>query len=202
MSAISALRKKLSAAATASEPKITHLAFIIKAVSIAFSQHAILNAALEISDPKKPVLRYHGSHNFGIAVDTPAGLVVPVLRNVQNMSIAEIASGMRNLSDSARKNKLAPADFVGATFTLSNIGSVGGGVVAPVISEPQVAILGVGRSKVVPAFDEQGQLVRREELVFSWSADHRVVDGAECARCAERVKDLLEEPSLMMMALR
>jgi 2-oxoisovalerate dehydrogenase E2 component (dihydrolipoyl transacylase) len=202
MSAISALRMKLNASATAPIPKITHLAFVIKAVSIAFSHHAILNASLDTSDPKKPMLRYRGSHEFGIAVDTPAGLVVPVLRNVQSLSIAEIAAGMRNLSDAARKNKLAPADFGGATFTLSNIGSVGGGVVAPVISEPQVAILGVGRSKIVPAFDEQGQLVRREELVFSWSADHRVVDGAECARCAERVKNLLEEPSLMMMELR
>jgi 2-oxoisovalerate dehydrogenase E2 component (dihydrolipoyl transacylase) len=202
MSAISALRTKLNASATASESKITHLAFIIKAVSIAFSQHAILNAALDTSDPKKPMLRYRSSHDFGIAVDTPAGLVVPVLRNIQNLSMAEIGRGMRNLSNAARKNKLAPADFGGATFTLSNIGSVGGGVVAPVISEPQVAIVGVGRSKIVPAFGEQGQLIRREELVFSWSADHRVVDGAECARCAERVKNLLEEPSLMMMELR
>ena len=73
---------------------------------------------------------------------------------------------------------------------------------APIISEPQVAILGVGRSKVVPAFDENDQLVRREELVLSWSADHRVVDGAECARAAEKVKGFLEEPTAMLLEMR
>jgi 2-oxoisovalerate dehydrogenase E2 component (dihydrolipoyl transacylase) len=203
MSAISTLRTKLNASSSStSEAKITHLAFIVKAVSIAFSHHSLLNASLDTCDPKKPVLTYRGSHDFGIAIDTPAGLVVPVLRKVQSLSIAEIALGMRNLSEAARNNKLTPTDFGGASFTLSNIGSVGGGVVAPVISEPQVAIVGIGRSRVVPAFDGQGQLTKREELVFSWSADHRVVDGAECARCAERVKNLLEEPSLMMMELR
>jgi 2-oxoisovalerate dehydrogenase E2 component (dihydrolipoyl transacylase) len=124
------------------------------------------------------------------------------VKNVQDLSINEIASTLRSLSEKARNNKLAPGDFSGATFTVSNIGSVGGGVVAPVISEPQVAILGVGRSKVVPAFNENDELVKKEELVLSWSADHRVVDGAECARCAERVKNYLEDPGSLLVGLR
>ena len=161
-----------------------------------------MNASLNTKDPKKPELVYKGSHNFGIAIDSPSGLLVPVVKNVQDLSIVEIAAKMRQLSEAARNNKLAPGDFSGATFTVSNIGSVGGGVVSPVISEPQVGIVGIGRSKIVPAFDENEVLIRREELVFSWSADHRVIDGAECARCAEKVKSLLEEPASMLVDLR
>lgn len=200
MTAVTTTRKKLNSLKTSE--KLTHLPFIIKATSLALKQHPLLNSALDTSDPKKPSLTYKSSHNFGVAVDTPSGLLVPVIRDVQNLSIAQIAQQLRALSEKARNGKLAPGDFSGASFTISNIGSVGGGVVAPIISEPQVAILGVGRSKVVPAFDENDQLVRREELVLSWSADHRVVDGAEAARCAEKVKSLLEEPTAMLLELR
>lgn len=200
MTAVTSTRKKLNAMKT--HEKLTHLPFIIKATSLALQQHPLLNSALDTSDPKKPSLTYRSSHNFGVAVDTPSGLLVPVLKDVQNLSIAQIAQQLRALSEKARSGKLAPGDFSGASFTISNIGSVGGGVVAPIISEPQVAILGVGRSKVVPAFDENDQLVRKEELVLSWSADHRVVDGAECARCAEKVKSLLEEPTAMLLEMR
>ena len=200
MTSVTTTRRKLNAMKVTE--KLTHLPFIIKATSLALQQHPLLNSALDTSDPKKPSLTYRGSHNFGVAVDTPSGLLVPVIRDVQNLSIAQIAQQLRTLSEKARNGKLAPGDFSGASFTISNIGSVGGGVVAPIISEPQVAILGVGRSKVVPAFDEHDQLVRREELVLSWSADHRVVDGAECARCAEKVKGLLEEPTAMLLEMR
>jgi 2-oxoisovalerate dehydrogenase E2 component (dihydrolipoyl transacylase) len=200
MTAVTSTRKKLNAMKT--HEKLTHLPFIIKATSLALQQHPLLNSALDTSDPRKPSLTYRSSHNFGVAVDTPSGLLVPVLKDVQNLSIAQIAQQLRALSEKARSGKLAPGDFSGASFTISNIGSVGGGVVAPIISEPQVAILGVGRSKVVPAFDENDQLVRKEELVLSWSADHRVVDGAECARCAEKVKSLLEEPTAMLLEMR
>jgi 2-oxoisovalerate dehydrogenase E2 component (dihydrolipoyl transacylase) len=201
MSAVTSTRKRLNAAKTTG--KLTHLPFIIKATSLALQKHPLLNSALDTaSDPKKPSLTYRSAHNFGVAVDTPSGLLVPVLRNVQDLSIAQIAQQLRVLSEKARTGKLAPGDFSGASFTISNIGSVGGGVVAPIISEPQVAILGVGRSKVVPAFDENDELIKREELVLSWSADHRVVDGAECARCAEHVTRLLEEPMGMLIEMR
>lgn len=199
MSSLSTLRKKVNASAT---HKLTHLAFILKAVSLAFAHHPLLNSSLDTNDPQRPELTRRGAHNFGVAIDTPSGLVVPVVKHVQELSIAEIASTLRGLSEKARTNKLSPQDFSGATFTISNIGSIGGGVVSPVISAPQVAILGVGRSKVVPAFDQDGQLTKKEELVLSWSADHRVVDGAECARCAERVTRFLEEPEAMMIEMR
>ncbi|KAI7207133.1 Delta-1-pyrroline-5-carboxylate dehydrogenase, partial [Hortaea werneckii] len=181
MGNITSLRKTLNAAVTSKEQKLTHLPFVLKAVSLAFQHHPLLNASLHTQDTKKPELTYRGSHNFGVAVDTPSGLLVPVLKNVQDLSIVEISQQLKQLSEKARSGKLAPGDFSGGSFTVSNIGNIGGGVVSPVISEPQVGILGVGRSKLVPAFDENEVLIRQEELVLSWSADHRVVDGAECA---------------------
>lgn len=202
MGAISAMRGRLNAKAQSPEQKVTHLAFILKALSLALHHHPILNSHLNTTDPKKPELTHKSAHHFGVAIDAPSGLLVPVLKNVQDLTITEIAANLRQLGEKARNNKLAPGDFSGATFTVSNIGSVGGGVVAPVISEPQVAILGIGRSKVVPAFDENDELVKREELVLNWSADHRVVDGAECARCAERLRGYLEDPASLVAAMR
>ncbi|KAF2484282.1 2-oxoacid dehydrogenases acyltransferase-domain-containing protein [Neohortaea acidophila] len=200
MTAISAMRGKLNAKGP--EQKVTHLAFVLKALSLALRHHPLLNAQLIVKDGQKPELTHKGSHNFGIAIDSPSGLLVPVLKNVQDLSITEIAANLRSLGEKARSNKLAPGDFSGATFTVSNIGSVGGGVVAPVISEPQVAIMAIGRSKFVPAFDENDELIKKEELTFNWSADHRVVDGAECARCAERVRGYLEDPAGLIVAMR
>ncbi|KAK1067401.1 hypothetical protein LTR74_006446 [Friedmanniomyces endolithicus] len=202
VSSLTALRKTLNISASSPDQRLTQLPFILKAVSLAFQHHPLLNSSLDSTDPAKPQLTYRSAHSFGVAIDTPSGLLVPVIRNVQDLSIGDIAAQLRQLSEKARDNKMAPSDFSGASFTISNIGNIGGGVVSPVISEPQVAILGTGRSKIVPAFNEQGDLVKVEELVFSWSADHRIVDGAECARCAERVKKLLEEPGKMMIEMR
>ncbi|KAK0345294.1 hypothetical protein LTR91_014212 [Friedmanniomyces endolithicus] len=202
VSSLTTLRKTLNISASSPDQRLTQLPFILKAVSLAFQHHPLLNSSLDSTDPAKPQLTYRSAHSFGVAIDTPSGLLVPVIRNVQDLSINEIAAQLRQLSEKARDNKLAPSDFSGASFTISNIGNIGGGVVSPVISEPQVAILGIGRSKIVPAFNQQGELVKVEELVFSWSADHRIVDGAECARCAERVKNLLEKPGKMMVEMR
>ncbi|KAK5718328.1 hypothetical protein LTR17_015682 [Elasticomyces elasticus] len=207
VTALTALRKSLNnSSLSTGEQKLTQLPFILKAVSLAFQHHPLLNSSLSTpqdrDDGGRPELTYRGAHNFGVAIDTPSGLVVPVIRDVQDLTILEIAAQLKQLSEKARNNRLAPADFAGASFTVSNVGNIGGGVVAPVISSPQVAILGVGRSRIVPAFGADGGLVRREELVFSWSADHRVVDGAECARCAERVRGLLEEVGGMVVGMR
>ena len=138
----------------------------------------------------------------GVAVDSPSGLLVPVIKNVQDHSIASLSQEITRLATLARNGKLTSADLSGATFTVSNIGSIGGTAVAPVIVMPQVGILGIGKARVVPAFDEAGELVKKEECVFSWSADHRVVDGTECARCAEHVRGLLEEPMGMLVEMR
>jgi 2-oxoisovalerate dehydrogenase E2 component (dihydrolipoyl transacylase) len=147
-------------------------------------------------------LIHKAAHNIGIAIDSPSGLIVPVIKNVQSHSIISIALEIQRLSSLAHQNKLATSDLSGATFTVSNVGSIGGHVVAPVIVSPQIAILGVGKAKAVPAFDAKGNVVRKDEAVFSWSADHRVIDGATVARFAQMVKGYLEEVERMIVRLR
>lgn len=184
-------------------PKLSALPFILKAVSLSFTNFPSLNAHLDVeSEPLKPRLTHKAAHNIGIAIDTPQGLIVAVVKNVQSHSVASLAIEIQRLGSLARQNTLSTSDLSGATFTISNIGSIGGHVVAPVVVSPQVAILGVGKAKAVPSFDEDGQVVKKEEAVFSWSADHRVVDGATVARCAEMVRGYLEGVERMMVKLR
>jgi 2-oxoisovalerate dehydrogenase E2 component (dihydrolipoyl transacylase) len=184
--------------------KLSPLPFIIKAVSLALQEFPALNAHLHTdSDSNNPTLTHKAAHNFGVAIDSPHGLVVAVIPNVQELSIAAISTKISELAGRARANKLSPEDVKGATFTISNIGSIGGGVVAPVISVPQVAILGVGRARSIAVWDDkESKPIRREECVFSWSADHRVVDGAAVAKAGERVRGLLEEIGSMVLDLR
>jgi 2-oxoisovalerate dehydrogenase E2 component (dihydrolipoyl transacylase) len=194
-------RAKINSTREAGE-RLTPLPFILKAVSLAMGHHPLLNAWLDTSDAKKPELSYKAAHDFGIAVDTPSGLLVPVIRNIESQSVASIAEQIKVISGKAREGQLGGKDLQGATFSVSNIGSIGGGVVAPIIVEPQVAIVGVGRAKVVPGFDEDGNVVKKEEMVLSWSADHRVVDGAECARCAERVNWYLQNMEAWVLEMK
>lgn len=199
---LNAIRKKFNATKEKSQ-RLTTFPFIIKALSLALQQYPIMNASLETqANPDKPQLTYKGSHNIGIAVDSPSGLIVPVIRNVQSLSIEQIAAEVARLGELARTGKIGTEDLKNATITLSNIGSIGGGVVAPVIVTPQVAIVGVGRAKTVPAFGKDGELIKKEECTFSWSADHRVIDGATAARCAAVVKGYLEDVETMLISLR
>ncbi|RFU28943.1 hypothetical protein B7463_g7389, partial [Scytalidium lignicola] len=188
--------------------KLTALPFIMKALSLAFQQFPQINAHLDVeTNPNKPTLHHYSSHNFGLAVDTPQGLLVPVIRNVQDHSILTLAEEINRVSKLAKDGKLTPEDFKGATFTMSNIGSIGGGVVSPVIVAPMVGILGVGRMRTVPVLQShdregEGSWGSREEVVLSWSADHRVLDGATVARCAELVGGLLRDGDLIGLSLR
>ena len=194
-----ALRKRLNASnALKNNTKLTLLPVVLKALSQAFMQMPQLNAHLDTeTSPGKPQLVLKGAHNFAIAVDTPQGLLVPVIKNVQEHSISSLAVEIQRLSTLAKSGKLGVEDFKGATFTVSNIGSIGGGVVSPIIVAPQVGIVAIGRVEHVPAFESDGQgkeiLMRREKVVLSWSADHRVLDGATVARCAEIGKGLVED---------
>lgn len=203
LGALTALRRALNASAKATDsPKVSALAFILKAISLTLHQYPVLNARLDASNPSKPTLHMRAAHNLGIAVDTPSGLIVPVIQNVGALNIGEIAAEVARLAAAGRQGKLTAADLAGGTFTVSNVGSIGGMAVAPVIVDSQVAIVGVGRARVVPAFGPGGELVRREECVLSWSADHRVVDGATVARAAEQVRIMLEQPGEMVVRMR
>lgn len=142
-------------------------------------------------------------------MDTPQGLLVPNIKHVETLSVLDIAHEISRLRSLALGGKLASSDLTGGTITVSNIGSIGGTYVSPIIaSDNEVAILGVGKKRVVPTFsggdDGQGEerVVRKEVMCFSWSADHRVVDGATMAKCAEVVRRLVERPEGMIVRLR
>lgn len=199
---LSELRKKLM-----SHPKdpqkISYLPFIIKAVSLALNDYPALNAKVDTTtDPNKPALIMRANHNIGVAMDTPTGLLVPNIKNVQSRSMLDIAAELTRLSTVARAGKLTPADLNGGTITVSNIGTIGGTYVAPLLVPTEVAILGVGKARKVPVFDENDNVVKGEKMTFSWSADHRVIDGATMARMAEKVRAYLEGPERMMLSLK
>ena len=203
MTHVESFRRSINASNGGKTAKITLLSFIVKAVSLAMLEHSKLNARIQNQEASdRPQLVIRGHHNIGVAVDTPQGLVVPVIRAVESLSITETTAELVRLSQLARDGKLAPTDFERGSFTVSNIGSIGGDVVSPIIVEGQVAILGVGRIKAVPAFDADGKVVKREQCVFSWSADHRVVDGATVSKCGQAVKEMLENPLRMLLSMR
>lgn len=201
----SRLNKVLSQtpAAPGQVTKLSYLPFIIKAVSMALYQFPILNSRVDI-DPatNKPSLIMRSQHNIGVAMDTPSGLLVPVIKDVGSLNILSIAAELTRLQGLAVQGKLTPADFSGGTITVSNIGNIGGTYLSPVIVEREVAILGIGRMRTVPAFDENDNVVKKHVCNFSWSADHRVVDGATMARAAEVIRRVAEEPDVMVMHLR
>ena len=203
VSSLSTLRQRLNIQSAGSAQKLSFLHFIVKALSLALEEFPLLNARIEInSNGDTPKLVLREKHNIGIAMDTPQGLLVPNIKNVSSKSIQDIASECSRLQALAKEGKLSVADLTGGTITVSNIGSIGGTYVAPVLVQNEVAIVGVGKARTVPAFNEQGEVVKKDIMNFSWSADHRVIDGATMARAAERVRSFIEEPALMMARLR
>lgn len=202
------LRQRLNKSLAKSPPtdaqvtKLSVLPFLIKAMSLAIGRYPILNARVDIGADSKPSLVMRAQHNIGVAMDTPQGLLVPVIKNVNALSILSIASELARLQALAKAGKLTTADLTGGTITLSNIGNIGGTYVAPVIVEKEVAILGIGKRRTIPAFGEGGEVVRKEVMNFSWSADHRVVDGATMAKAAEVVRGFVEEPDMMIVHLQ
>ncbi|KAL4933901.1 putative 2-oxo acid dehydrogenases acyltransferase [Aspergillus undulatus] len=201
INSITALRKKLANDKNDST-KITFLSFVVKAVSLALNEYPILNAKIDISNPDKPQLIMRPRHNIGIAMDTPQGLIVPNIKDAGSRSILEIAQEISRLSALGKEEKLTPADLSGGTITVSNIGNIGGTYVSPVIVNNELAILGIGRARTIPVFDDAGQVTKGEVVNFSWSADHRVVDGATMARMASKVKEMIESPERMLLSLR
>jgi 2-oxoisovalerate dehydrogenase E2 component (dihydrolipoyl transacylase) len=200
------LNKSISRISAPNEvTKLSFLPFIVKAVSLALHQHPILNARVDLStDSAKPALAMRSQHNIGIAMATSSGLLVPVIKSASTLSIPQIAAELTRLQALASSNKLTSSDLTGGTITISNIGNIGGTYVSPVIVDSQVAILGIGKMRTVPAFaaDGSGTVVPKQICNFSWSADHRVVDGATMARAAEVVRGFVEEPDSMLAYLR
>jgi pyruvate dehydrogenase E2 component (dihydrolipoamide acetyltransferase) len=182
-------RRELDTAAKADGYRVTLLAFLMKASVSALREFPKFNSSLT---PEKDALIYKGYYHLGIAVDTPEGLVVPVIRDVDRKGITELSRELGAVSTRAREGKLGPADLQGACFTISSLGGIGGTAFTPIVNAPEVAILGVVRSKLAPVWDGSA-FVPRLMLPISLSYDHRVIDGALAARFARYLCHLLED---------
>lgn len=178
--------------------KLTYMPIIIKAASLSLSFLPILNSSLDSACEN---IIYKASHNIGVAMDTPNGLVVPVIKNVQNKTIIEIALELNKLQEKGSNGQLGLQDISGGTFTLSNIGIVGGTYTKPVILPPQVSIGALGKIQVLPRFDSEGNVVKAHILTASWSADHRIIDGVTMARFSNYLKNYLENPYTLLLDL-
>ena len=172
------LRKHLKKVNNDSEIKVSLIPFFIKAVGILLSEMPQFNSSLDSTNENLVLKKYI---HVGVAVDTPNGLMVPVIKNANNKSIKELARELTTLSGKARDKKLLPADMEGGCFTISSLGGIGGTYFTPIVNPPEVAILGISRSAEEPVFME-GKFRRRLMLPFALSYDHRVIDGAAAAR--------------------
>jgi pyruvate dehydrogenase E2 component (dihydrolipoamide acetyltransferase) len=175
---LEAFRKQMAEEMKASGVRITLLAFLMKACIPALKQFPAFNASLAPGNDALILKRYY---HIGVAVDTPGGLVVPVIRDVDQKGVTQLARELGEVSAKARDGKLGPNDMQGGTFSISSLGGIGGTHFTPIINAPEVAILGVSRSAMKPVWKD-GQFVPRLILPLSLSYDHRVIDGAQGAR--------------------
>jgi len=176
--------------------KLTALSFVIKAVSLSLRQHPAMNASIDV---EKGEILYKDYVNIGLAVDTPRGLVVPVLRGCDETSIPQIAQAIAETAEKAKHAQYSIEDLRGGTFTISNLGAIGGTYSTPIINWPEVAILLVGRSRKLPVV--QGDRIEpRLMMPLSLSYDHRIIDGAMAARFLREVIGYLESPGRLLLA--
>jgi pyruvate dehydrogenase E2 component (dihydrolipoamide acetyltransferase) len=186
-----AFRRQLSDEAGKDGPRFSPLVLIIKAVVATLRDFPIFNCSLAPGGDK--VILKHYFH-IGIAVDTPNGLVVPVIRNADSKGMRQLAEELGKLSGRAREGKLTIADMQGASFTISSLGGIGGTGFTPIVNGPQVAILGLSRNYLKPVWDEEKQqFLPRLTLPFALSYDHRVIDGAEAARFCRSLARSIED---------
>jgi pyruvate dehydrogenase E2 component (dihydrolipoamide acetyltransferase) len=184
-----AFRKELGAEYASQNIKITPLAFMLKAVVTAMQKYPEFNASLDASGENLVLKQYF---HIGVAVDTPDGLMVPVLRDVDKKGIVQLAKELGEISVKAREKKIPAVDMQGGCFTISSLGGIGGTAFTPIINAPEVAILGVSRSSMKPMWKD-GVFVPRLMLPLSLSYDHRVIDGALGARFAVYLSQVLAD---------
>jgi len=190
-----AFRERMNAKLAKGGEKLSFLPFLVKAVIAALKKNKRVNAVMD-EQANELVLR--GEYNIGIAVATDAGLVVPVLRHADRLSMREIAREIVRLSDAARAGKLSQSDIGGGTFTITSLGQTGGLFATPIINHPEVAIMGVHRMRKRPVVNDAGEIVVRDMMYLSWAFDHRNVDGAEGAKFAYDVIELVQDPEKLI----
>lgn len=182
-------RKELGEEYSKQGIKITPLAFLLKAVVTAMQQHPDFNSSLDASGENLVLKKYF---HIGVAVDTPDGLMVPVLRDVDQKGIVQLAKELGEISAKAREKKLPATAMQGGCFTISSLGGIGGTAFTPIINAPEVAILGVSKASIKPVFQED-KFVPRLMLPLSLSYDHRVIDGAEAVRFTSYLGKVLSD---------
>jgi 2-oxoglutarate dehydrogenase E2 component (dihydrolipoamide succinyltransferase) len=192
---IAALRAKHKSSFEAREGvKLSFMPFLAKATVEALKQFPVVNASM---DQAAGTVTYHGAIHLGIAVDTPRGLLVPVVRDADNLNIAGLSRKIADVAERTRTNKVSPDELSGGTFTLTNTGSRGALFDTPIINQPQVAILGTGaivRRPVVVTDDTGADSIAIRSMAFlALTYDHRLVDGADAARFLTTLKNRLEE---------
>ena len=197
MSALINLRKQYQEEFTKMHngTRLGYMGFFVKATVEALKRFPLVNASIDDND-----IVYHGYQDIGVAVSTDRGLVVPVLRNAENMSIASVENGISEFASKARDGKLTIDEMTGGTFTITNGGVYGSLISTPIINPPQTAILGMHKiqERVVA---HQGQVVIRPMMYLALSYDHRLIDGKEAVRFLVTCKELLEDPAKILLEI-
>jgi pyruvate dehydrogenase E2 component (dihydrolipoamide acetyltransferase) len=188
-------RGKLKARADEQGISLTYVPFVMKAIVAALQEYPILNSSL---DEEAEEIHIKHDYNIGVAVATDAGLMVPVVDNVDEKGLLQLASEVRELAERARDRSLAREEMQGGTFTITNFGAIGGEYATPIINYPETAILGLGALEQRPTV-EDGEVVAAHTLPLSLSIDHRVIDGAEAAGFTNTVIEYLEDPRLLLL---
>ena len=189
ITSVDTLRKKLKKEGLKKDIKVTFLPFLMKAVSIVLKEMPKFNSSLNHTEENLIIKNYI---NIGVAVDTPSGLMVPCVKDVDKKNIFELSKELMELSSKARNKKLKPEDLKGSCFTISSLGGIGGTAFSPIVNPPEVAIMGVSRSEWYPVFDKKSKGFEPKYLMpFSVSYDHRVIDGAAAATFTSRINQVL-----------
>jgi 2-oxoisovalerate dehydrogenase E2 component (dihydrolipoyl transacylase) len=199
MDPLIALKASLKAQFADADIKLTFMPFFIKALSLCLTEFPQFNARLSEDGN---AMTYFDDHNIGFAVDSSAGLLVPNIKQVQNLSVLEIAEAMQRIVADAKRGKVSSSDLKGGTISISNVGVLGGTTATPIINYPELAIVALGKIQQLPRFDDQQQVISQSVMQVSWSADHRVIDGATMVRFNNVWLDYLSNPLKMLSKLR
>jgi pyruvate dehydrogenase E2 component (dihydrolipoamide acetyltransferase) len=195
VTALEELRKKYARQAEAAGGNLTVTAIAVKVVAAALKAFPHFNASIDLANDEVILKKYV---NIGIAVDTDRGLLVPVIRNADQKNIIQISTELSQLSEKARNRKISLEEMQGGTFSISNLGGIGGTYFTPIVNAPEVAILGISRGRIEPVY-EDGQFVPRLMLPLALSYDHRAIDGADGVRFLRWIVQAIEEPFVLAL---
>ena len=192
-----AFRKKYGPLAEKKGTKLTPTAILLKIAVAALKKFPNFNASIDFSTNEIVQKRFY---NIGVAVDTPRGLVVPVIKNVESKGIIELAVELNEIAATAREGKLKPEQMSGGTFTLTNLGGIGGTAFTPIVNTPETAILGIARGAIEPVWNKETESFEPKTMMpLCLSYDHRVIDGADGARFTRFIASLIEDPTLIAL---